>query len=150
MSVATRAQPSLVSALRLTPGVCVTLRPVGPPDAGVLQAYVRVLSPESRYNRFFGALSELSVMELDRVIHLDQKYKLALLAETRVDGATTVIGEARFALATNQLEGEFALSIADDWHGKGLGTLLVADITAERGALARGISLATYCVPTSA
>ena len=39
-----------------------------------------------------------------------------------------MIGEARFALATNQLEGEFALSIADDWHGKGLGTLLVADI----------------------
>ena len=62
------------------------------------------------------------------MIHLDQKYQLALLAETRVDGAPTVIGEARFALATNRLEGEFALSIADDWHGKGLGTLLVADI----------------------
>jgi GNAT superfamily N-acetyltransferase len=105
----------------------VTLRPVGPPDASVLQAYIRGLSPESRYNRFFGALSELSAVELDRVIHLDQKYELALLAETRVDGAPTVIGEARFALATNRLEGEFALSIADDWHGKGLGTLLVAD-----------------------
>ena len=25
-------------------------------------------------------------------------------------------------------QGEFALSIADDWHGKGLGSLLVADI----------------------
>jgi GNAT superfamily N-acetyltransferase len=39
-----------------------------------------------------------------------------------------VIGEARFALAPNRLEGEFALSIADDWRGKGLGTLLMADI----------------------
>ena len=71
------------------------------------------------YDRFFGTLSELPLAELDRVIHLDQKYQLALLAETRVDGSPVVIGEARFALATNRLEGEFALSIADDWHGKG-------------------------------
>ena len=104
------------------------MRPIGPRDVGVLQAYVRGLSPESRYDRFFGTLSELPLAELDRVIHLDQKYQLALLAETRDDGSPVVIGEARFALATNRLEGEFALSIADDWHGKGLGTLLVADI----------------------
>jgi GNAT superfamily N-acetyltransferase len=124
----TRAEHSLVRALRLAPDVCVTLRPIGPPDAGVLQAYVRGLSSKSRYHRFFGALSELSPAELDRVIHLDQNYELALVAETRVDGALTVIGEARFALAIDRLEGEFALSVADDWRGKGLGTLLVADI----------------------
>jgi GNAT superfamily N-acetyltransferase len=119
------AQPGLVHSLSFGG---VTLRPIGPRDVGVLQAYVRGLSPESRYDRFFGTLSELPLAELDRVIHLDQKYQLALLAETRVDGSPVVIGEARFALATNRLEGEFALSIADDWHGKGLGTLLVADI----------------------
>ena len=105
-----------------------TLRPIGPRDASVLQAYVRGLSPESRYNRFFGALYELPPAELDRVIHLDRKYELALLAEARVDGAPIVIGEARYALAPDRLEGEFALSVADDWRGKGLGTLLMADI----------------------
>ena len=51
------------------------MRPIGPRDAGVLQAYVRGLSPESRYDRFFGTLSELPLAELDRVIHLDQKYQ---------------------------------------------------------------------------
>jgi acetyltransferase len=128
VSVTTRAQLSLARTLRLSPGVTVTLRPIGPSDAGVLQAYVRGLSPEARYDRFFGGLSELSPAELDRVIHLDQKQDLAQLVETRVDGAPTVIGEMRFALATNRLEGEFALSIADDWRGKGLGRLLIADI----------------------
>ena len=64
-----------------------TLRPIGPRDAGILQGYVRGLSPESRYNRFFGALYELPPAELDRVIHLDRKYEWALLAETHVDGA---------------------------------------------------------------
>jgi len=68
------AQPGLVHSLSFGG---VTLRPIGPRDVGVLQAYVRGLSPESRYDRFFGALSELPLAELDRVIHLDQKYQLA-------------------------------------------------------------------------
>jgi acetyltransferase len=122
--------------LHLPVGECVTLRPIRPRDAGILQAYVRRLSPDSRYHRFFGALNELSPAELDRVIHLDRKYQLALLAETRVDGAPLVIGEARYALAPNRLESEFALSVADDWRGKGLGTLLMADI--ERRARSDG------------
>jgi GNAT superfamily N-acetyltransferase len=106
----------------------VTLRSIDPDDAGVLQAYVRGLSPESRYNRFFGALNELPPAELDHIIHLDRKYELALLAETNVDGGPIVIGEARYALAPDRFECEFALSVADDWRGKGLGTLLMADI----------------------
>ena len=48
-----------------------------------MPAFCRPMSagfrPSSRYNRFFGALSELPLAELDRVIHLDQKYQLALL-----------------------------------------------------------------------
>jgi GNAT superfamily N-acetyltransferase len=115
---------------------CVTFQPVGPRDAGVLQAYVRGLSPESRYQRFFGALHELPPAELDRVIHLDRKNELALLAETCVDGVPIVIGEARYAFMPSRLEAEFALSVAEDWRGKGLGALLIADI--ERRARSQG------------
>ena len=104
------------------------MRPIGQRDAAVLQAYVRGLSPESRHDRFFAALYELPQTELDRVTHLDRKYELALLAETCVDGALIVIGEARYAFAPDRLESEFALSVADNWRGKGLGTLLMADI----------------------
>jgi GNAT superfamily N-acetyltransferase len=106
----------------------VTLRPVGACDAGAMQAYIRGLSPESRYDRFFGALYELPPAELGRVVHLDRKYELALLAETQVGEARIVIGEARYALAPDRLGGEFALSVADDWRGKGLGSLLMAEI----------------------
>jgi GNAT superfamily N-acetyltransferase len=119
---------NLIRVLHLPVGGCVTLRPIGPGDAGVLQAYIRGLSPDSRYHRFLGTLYELPPTELDRVIHLDRKYELALLAETRVDGAPIVIGEARYSLAPDRLDGEFALSVADDWRGMRLGTLLVADI----------------------
>jgi hypothetical protein len=60
------AQSGFAGTLRLTAGECVTLRPIRPRDAGTLQAYIRNLSSESRYNRFFGALNELPSAELLR------------------------------------------------------------------------------------
>ncbi len=129
MSAVATAEPSLARAVHFPPvGQCVKLRPIDPRDADVLQAYVRGLSPESRHDRFFVALYELPQTELQRVTHLDGKYELALLAETWVDGALIVIGEARYAFAPDRVESEFALSVADNWRGKGLGTLLMADI----------------------
>jgi len=118
----------LAGALRLPGGADVTLRPVGPDDGGALQAYVRALSWQSRYNRFFGALNELPPSELEHVTHLDRNCELALLAETRALGAPLVIGEARYAFSRERRECEFALSIADAWRGKGIGTLIMADM----------------------
>src|SRR4029077_19444628 len=80
---------------------------------------------EARYKRFFGPLRELPPAELDRVIHLDPPDQLGLIAQTRADG---VIGEARYALSPDRRECEFALSVADGWHGKGVGRLLLADL----------------------
>ena len=127
MIVMAPAQRDFPCALRLPAGECLTLRPITPDDSEVLQAYVRGLSPESRYNRFFGALQELPPAELERVTHLDRRYDLALVAETDV-GAVSIIGEARHAFTPDRLECEFALSVADDWRGRGIGTLLTAEM----------------------
>ena len=118
-------EPRLIHALRLPGGEPVTVRPVCPQDSDALQAYVRALSPDSRYKRFFGPLRELPPAELDRVIHLDPPNQLGLIAQTRTDG---VIGEARYALSPDRLDCEFALSVADDWHRKGVGRLLLDDL----------------------
>jgi GNAT superfamily N-acetyltransferase len=118
-------EPRLIHALRLPGGELVTVRPVCPQDSDTLQAYVRALSPDARYKRFFGPLRELPPAELDRVIHLDPPNQLGLIAQTRADG---VIGEARYALSPDRLDCEFALSVADGWHGKGVGRLLLDDL----------------------
>lgn len=122
------AEPGCAGGLHLPAEPCVTLRPITPDDAKVLQAYVRGLSPESRYNRFLGALQELPPAELEHVTHLDRKYDLALLAEMKVGRASVVIGEARHAFARDRLECEFALSVADAWRRTGIGTLLMAEM----------------------
>ena len=121
VSAMARAQRDFPCALCLPAGECLTLRPVTPDDSEVLQAYVRGLSPESRYNRFFGALQELPPAELERVTHLDRRYDLALVAETDVGAVSIVIGEARHAFTPDRLECEFAISVADDWRGQGDG-----------------------------
>src|ERR1700693_4223171 len=120
--------PRLIHALRLPGGEPVTVRPVCPQESDALQAYVRALSPEARYKRFFGPLRELPPAELDRVIHPHHRNRLALIAETRLDGASIVIGEARYALTPDRLNCELAVSVGDGWRGKGVGTLLLGDV----------------------
>jgi acetyltransferase len=122
------ALPRLVRVLRLPGGEHVLVRPVRPRDAGVLQAYVHALSPGSRYDRFFGPVPELPPSELDRVLHLDGRNQLAFIAQTCGNGGSTVIAEARYALASDGLDCEFALSVADDFRQMGLGTQLLAEI----------------------
>ena len=55
-------------------------------------------------------------------------YDLALVAETDVGAVSILIGEARHAFTPDRLECEFALSVADDWRGRGIGTLLTAEM----------------------
>ena len=48
--------------------------------------------------------------------------------KTDVGAASIVIGDARHAFAPDRRECEFALSVADDWRGRGIGMLLTAEM----------------------
>ena len=126
-----------IAVARLRGGMRVTVRPVCPQDAGRVQDYLRGLAPSSRYDRFLGPVNELSPAELDRVTHGDDRH-MALIAETKVGGARTVIGEARAAIAPDGLTAEVAVSVADAWRGRGLGALLLQQLECRaRGLKAR-------------
>src|ERR1700753_4164753 len=64
-------------AFTLPSGEPALVRPIPPPDAATLQAYVRRLAPESRRNRFLGALNELSPRELARIAAMDRPGEIA-------------------------------------------------------------------------
>jgi GNAT superfamily N-acetyltransferase len=115
------------------------LRPARLSDGDALQSYVRGLSPQSRYNRFLGAASELPASELARALAANGRDMLTLLLTSTAADRETVVGEARVALWCAERAGEFSMSIADDWRHLGLGSALLQEI--ERKAAADGIEL---------
>jgi len=121
------------------PDIRLALRPARSSDGDALQAYVRGLSPDSRYNRFLGAVNELPALELARTLAANGRDTLTLLLTSTAGDRETVVGEARVALSCAKRAGEFSMSIADDWQHLGVGSALLAEI--ERKAAADGIEL---------
>jgi acetyltransferase len=119
-----RTEAQQIGLLRLPDGARATVRPVCPRDAGRIQDYVRSLSVSSRYDRFLAAVNELSPAELDRIGRSDDR-QATYMVETRIAGVRVVIGEVRYAAAPDGVNFEIALSLAENWRGRGLGARLM-------------------------
>lgn len=115
----------LVQNRRLADGAEITLRPVRPEDAEMHQEFVRKLSDESRYFRFFSTLHELSPKALARYTRIDYDREMALLAVIREDGEEVELGVSRYVIHPDGKTCEFALAVADAWHHRGIGSQLM-------------------------
>ncbi|MBV1775253.1 bifunctional acetate--CoA ligase family protein/GNAT family N-acetyltransferase [Burkholderiaceae bacterium DAT-1] len=101
-------------------------RPIRPEDADELQRFVTEdLSEESRFNRFMSTLKQLSPVMLVRFTQLDYAREMALVATVTVDGEERMAGVSRYTINPDRKTCEFAISIGDQWQGKGLGALLM-------------------------
>lgn len=107
-------------------GRLLILRPLGPADAALMQAFVRRLSPDSRRMRFHSALSELYPELLASLTDIDHCERAAFAAVIYAQGTEVMIGEARYAPGADlPASSEFALAVADEWQDLGVGTLLM-------------------------
>jgi len=111
-----------------------TVRPIQPEDATMLQAFVRELSPESRYFRFISTLQELPATLLSRFTLIDYDREMALVATVRTPSdddspaIERIIGVSRYITNPDRSSCEFSLVVADDFKGKGLGSRLMLSI----------------------
>jgi GNAT superfamily N-acetyltransferase len=120
--------------LRSRHGEAVTVRFVEPRDADSIQNYFRGLSARSRYNRFFGAISQLPPALLDRFIHVGEADQFSVVATIEVEGFETIVGEARYAYDFETGSFEFGLSIDDRWQGHGIGKALLKNLECRAAA----------------
>jgi GNAT superfamily N-acetyltransferase len=120
--------------LRSKRGESITVRFVEPRDADNIQNYFRGLSSRSRYNRFFGAISQLPPALLDRFIHVGEADQFSVVATMQVDGFETIVGEARYAFDFETGSFEFGLSIDDRWQGLGIGKALLKNLECRAAA----------------
>lgn len=114
--------------LRSRGGRQLTVRFVEPRDAEELQSYFRSLSTSSRYNRFLGAMSELSKSQLEHFVHVGEDERFSVVATMNIDGLETIVGEARYAFHADTARVEFGLSIHDRWQGHGIGSSLLKNL----------------------
>jgi GNAT superfamily N-acetyltransferase len=120
--------------LRLRSGKSLTVRFVEPRDAEALQSFFRSLTVRSRYNRFLGAMSELPQTELDHFIHVGEADRFSVIAVMPIDGAETIVGEARYAFDADTSRFEFGLSVDDRWQGHGVGSALLKNLECRAAA----------------
>jgi nucleotide-binding universal stress UspA family protein/RimJ/RimL family protein N-acetyltransferase len=104
------------------------LRPIAPGDKELLTASFARLSERSRYRRFLTTKNVLSEPELDYLVDVDHKDHEAIVA---IDPATGEgLGVARYIRSRDDAElAEIAVTVADDWQGRGLGRALLDRLT---------------------
>ncbi len=108
----------------------VRLRPIAAADAVAEQAFFSALSLDSRHKRFHVGLRELSPALLKLLTEVDQSQHVAWVVEAE-EPDHPVIADVRYVHETGRPEhAEFALAVADDWQGRGLGRRLIAHLAA--------------------
>jgi acetyltransferase len=118
----------LVSPVQLSDGTEIVIRPIRPEDAEIEQAFIRKLSPESRYFRFMNSISELSLEMLVRFTQIDYHDEMALIAVWSDDDGEEEIGVVRYMTNVDRRTCEFALVVSDQWQGKGIARLLMRNL----------------------
>jgi RimJ/RimL family protein N-acetyltransferase len=114
--------------LVLRDGSAVLIRPVRGTDAPLLADGFARLSPRSRRMRFLGAKTTLSAAELRYFTEVDHHDHEAIGALSAADGRG--VGIARYVRDTDDPQAaEIAVTVVDDWQGRGLGTELLSRLS---------------------
>ena len=114
--------------------------PLLPTDARAIREGFRRLSPESRRHRFLTTIGELNdsmirilVYSVDGVAHI-----ALVLTVLPPDGQEGPVGVARLVQdPADPATADIAVTVADDWQGRGVGTALVSALMERRPAAVR-------------
>lgn len=112
----------------LADGLVAHVRPIVPGDTEGIHAFHAGQSPESIYLRFFATLPRLSDKDVRRFTHVDHLQRVALVMTIRDE----IAGIGRY----DRIDGpkgptaEVAFNVADQHHGRGIGSVLLEHLAA--------------------
>jgi len=141
-----RYPSQLIDRVTLRDGRSVIVRPVLPQDDEAEAGLVQALSPRSRRLRFHGAVRSLPPDTLRAMTWVDYRRHVALVAELRCDDCPpTLVADARYVRdEADEASAEFAVAVADDWQGHGLGRVMLERLA--RHARQQGVTRLTASV----
>src|SRR5215472_13675893 len=110
----------------LTDGSTVNIRQIRPGDEEQMVSFFLSLSEQSRWMRFCSMLSDASLIkEVRREAALDSKDGFGLVAVTGAD--ERLVGHAFYVRVEGEVA-EVAFAVADEFQGRGLGTILLGQL----------------------
>lgn len=123
------ADPRYELTLRLRDGLEVVVRPIEAGDKAALERGLERLSEDARYARFMTPLERFTAEQLRYLTEVDHRDHEALIAFE--PGSGEAVGVARFVRSGEPAVAEAAVTVVDEWQGRGLGTAL-CNLLAER------------------
>jgi acetyltransferase len=103
------------------------VRPIRPDDGERLRAFYAQATPNDLRLRFFMSRREVPVSELARFSQIDYDREMAFVALTEAGdgGGLQMVGDVRASCDPDNVEAEFAIQVAREWQGHGLGRMLL-------------------------
>ena len=121
----------------LRDGTTASLRQTRAEDQAMMQGFIDRLSPASRRHRFFSETAPPADTTASLCDSFNPSTQLAVVVTRTIAGQPRIIAAGSYWAQTAD-EAEVAMAVDDDFHGKGLGTILLE--RAKRGG--RGDTLA--------
>ncbi|MEO0514301.1 MAG: bifunctional acetate--CoA ligase family protein/GNAT family N-acetyltransferase [Planctomycetota bacterium] len=122
-------QADLEHELTLKDGTPVTIRPIRPADEPAWHGLVAACSPETLHARFFHSIGKTTHHMATRYCYIDYDREMALVAMTAPGNTPNednekMIGVGRLVCEPDGHSAEYAVIVADQHQGQGLGNTL--------------------------
>jgi len=118
----------------LRDGSALRLRPVRPEDEDALLRFYQGLSPDSLFNRFFAPITEYALSRwVQTIVRTPPERGLSVVAT--FGAPPRIVGHALYQRVDHD-RAETAFAVADDFQGKGVGTLMLgwlAEVASRQG-----------------
>jgi RimJ/RimL family protein N-acetyltransferase len=114
-----------IASETLKDGTPVVIRAIRHDDGAAILAAFSNLDRESVYTRFFTYKKGLTDAELGQITDVDFDRVVALVVTTPIGDGEKLIGGGRYFSDTALGSAELAFMTADDFHGRGIASLLL-------------------------
>jgi GNAT superfamily N-acetyltransferase len=104
------------------------MRPIKVTDEGLIREFHYRLSEETVYRRYRRPLKSLPHRDRVRFVNVDYDQEMAIVVVMRVGAREELLGVGRYFVDQETRVAEMAFTVRDDWHDRGIGSLLMTKL----------------------